>query len=206
MRRSSSWMQSRRRDQYYRLAKEKGYRSRAAFKLSEIIRSYRIINRGDWVIELGAAPGGWTQVVAETIGNEGYVLGVDIQPVESLKQPQVGFMKLDITSDSAVKLLAERFPDKVDVVVSDVSPNVSGAWDLDHSRQIHLARRSLGIARSTLRSGGNFLVKAFQGGELKDFLSEVKSSFRSVRLIKPRATRASSSELYILGLGHLGES
>ena len=206
MRRSSSWMQSRRRDQYYRLAKEKGYRSRAAFKLSEIIRSYRIIKRGDWVIELGAAPGGWTQVVAETLGNEGYVLGVDIQPVESLKQSQVGFMKLDITSDSAVKLLEERFPNKVDVVVSDVSPNVSGAWDLDHSRQIHLARRSLEIARSTLRSGGNFLVKAFQGGELKDFLSEVKSSFRSVRLVKPRATRASSSELYILGLGHLGES
>jgi len=199
-------MQSRRRDQYYRLAKEKGYRSRAAFKLSEIIRSYRIIKRGDWVIELGAAPGGWTQVVAETLGNEGYVLGVDIQPVESLKQSQVGFMKLDITSDSAVKLLEERFPNKVDVVVSDVSPNVSGAWDLDHSRQIHLARRSLEIARSTLRSGGNFLVKAFQGGELKDFLSEVKSSFRSVRLVKPRATRASSSELYILGLGHLGES
>ena len=206
MTRRSTWVQSRRRDQYYKLAKEKGYRSRAAFKLAQIIKSYGFIRKGDWVIELGAAPGGWTQVVAETIGCEGYVLGVDIQAIDPLEQPQAEFMKLDITSDFTVKLLAERFPEKVDAVISDVSPNVSGAWDLDHSRQMHLARRSFEIAQSTLRSGGNFLVKVFQGGELETFLSEVKKRFRKIRVIRPRATRKSSSEIYILGLGFLEES
>ena len=203
MARSSFWIQRRQRDQYYRLAKERGYRSRAAFKLLQVIRSYRFISRGDSVVELGAAPGGWTQVVAETVGDQGHVLAVDIQPMEPLGQSQVESLKLDIASDSAVNILAEKCADKVDVVISDVSPNVSGAWDLDHSRQIHLARRSLEIARGVLKPDGNFLVKVFQGRELSGFLEEAKRSFRRIRIIRPRATRTSSSELYILGLGFL---
>jgi 23S rRNA (uridine2552-2'-O)-methyltransferase len=203
MARSSSWIQRRRRDQYYRLAKEKGYRSRAAFKLLQIIKSYRFISRGNLVLELGAAPGGWTQVVAETVGDDGYVLAIDIQPMEPLGQSQVESLELDIASDSAVSILIERCPDKVDVVISDVSPNISGAWELDHSRQIHLARRSLEIARGVLKPDGNFLVKVFQGRELSGFLEEAKRSFRTIRIIRPHATRTSSSELYILGLGFL---
>jgi len=203
MARSSSWIQRRRRDQYYRLAKEKGYRSRAAFKLLQIIKSYRFISRGDLVIELGAAPGGWTQVVAETVGDEGYVLAVDIQPIEPLGQSQVESLQLDIAADSAISTLADKCADKVDVVISDISPNVSGAWDVDHSRQIHLAGRSLEIAQAVLRPDGNFLVKVFQGRELSGFLEEARRSFRRIRIIRPRATRTSSSELYILGLGFL---
>ncbi|MBS7623171.1 RlmE family RNA methyltransferase [Candidatus Bathyarchaeota archaeon] len=193
----------RRRDQYHRLAVQKGYRSRAAFKLLEMIRSYRFIKRGDWVIELGAAPGGWTQVLAETVGAEGHVLAVDTRPMEPLDQAQVKSLQLDLTSESAVSTLAEVCGGKVDAVISDVSPNISGAWDLDHSRQIYLARRSLEVAESLLRTDGNFLVKVFQGRELSSFLNEVRRSFRGLRIIRPRATRVSSAELYVLGLGFL---
>jgi len=198
---SSIWIQKRRRDQYYKLAKSGGYRSRAAFKLLQVVKSYRFIGKGDRVIDLGAAPGGWTQVASEIVGNEGYVLGIDIKPIDPLSQPQVELMELDVTSASTVTLLVEKFPDKVDAVISDVSPNVSGAWDVDHSRQIHLARKSLEVAQAVLKLDGNFLVKVFQGSELNNFLDKVRKSFREVRLVRPRATRASSSELYVLGLG-----
>lgn len=203
MTRNSSWIQRRRKDQYYRLAKDRGYRSRAAFKLSQMIESYRFIQRGDWVIELGAAPGGWTQVVAKTVGTKGYVLGVDIKPIEPLDQPQVEFLRLDITSDPIIGALAEKFPNKVDAIISDVSPNVSGAWDVDHSRQIYLARKSLELARTLLKMKGNFLVKIFQGSETDQFLKEIRENFRIVRIIRPRATRTSSSEIYVLGLDFL---
>jgi len=203
---SSIWIQKRRRDQYYKLAKSRGYRSRAAFKLLQVVKSYRFIGKGDRVIDLGAAPGGWTQVASEIVGNEGYVLGIDIKPIDPLSQPQVELMELDVTSTSTITLLVEKFPDKVDAVISDVSPNVSGAWDVDHSRQIHLARKSLEVAQAVLKLGGNFLVKVFQGSELNNFLDEVRKSFREVRLVRPRATRASSSELYVLGLGLISRS
>ncbi len=200
MTKNSSWIQRRRKDQYYKLAKDKGYRSRAAFKLSQMIESYRFIQRGDRVIELGAAPGGWTQVVAKTVGTGGYVLGVDIKPIEPLDQPQVEFLKLDITSDPIIEALTEKFPNKVDAIISDVSPNISGAWDVDHSRQIYLAQKSLELARTLLKLKGNFLVKIFQGSETDQFLKEIRENFRIVRIIRPRATRTSSSEIYVLGL------
>jgi len=203
MTRNSTWIQRRRKDQYYKMAKDKGYRSRAAFKLSQIIASYRFIKRGDRVIELGAAPGGWTQVVARTVGTEGYVLGVDMRPIEPLQQPQVGFLKLDITSESIIEALTEEFPVKVDAIVSDVSPDVSGAWDVDHSRQIYLAKKSFELARNLLKARGNFLVKIFQGSETEQFLKELKENFHVVRIIRPRATRKSSSEIYALGLDFL---
>ena len=203
MTRNSLWIQRRRKDQYYRLAKDRGYRSRAAFKLSQMIESYRFIQRGDRVIELGAAPGGWTQVVAKTVGTEGFVLGVDIKPIEPLDQSQVGFLKLDITSDSIIETLTEKFTNKVDAIISDVSPNVSGAWDVDHSRQIYLAQKSLELARTLLKAKGNFLVKIFQGSETDQFLKEIRENFHIVRIIRPRATRTSSSEIYVLGLGFL---
>jgi 23S rRNA (uridine2552-2'-O)-methyltransferase len=204
MGRTSIWILRRRRDQYHKLAMQKGYRSRAAFKLLEIIRRYHFIKRGDWVVELGAAPGGWTQVLAETVGAEGRILAVDIKPMEPLDRPQVKSLRLDLTLESAVSTLAEVCGGKVDAVISDVSPNISGAWDLDHSRQIHLARRSLEVAEGLLRTDGDFLVKVFQGRELNSLLHEVKRSFRRMRIIRPRATRASSAELYVLGLGFLG--
>jgi 23S rRNA (uridine2552-2'-O)-methyltransferase len=201
LRKSSSWIEQRRKDHYFKLAKERGYRSRAAFKLSQIIKSYRFVRKRDQVVDLGAAPGGWTQVLIETVGTEGYVFAVDIQPIEPLDSSQADFIELDITSNSAIEYLKKKLPECVDVVVSDISPDVSGVWDLDHFRQIHLAKISLQITKRFLKFGGNFLIKVFQGNELEDFIKEFKKNFRQTRIIKPKATRTSSSELYLLGLG-----
>ena len=201
MKKSSSWIEQRRKDHYFKLAKERGYRSRAAFKLSQIIKSYRFVRKRDQVVDLGAAPGGWTQVLIETVGTEGYVFAVDIQTIEPLDNSQADFIKLDITSNYAIEYLKKKLPEYVDVVVSDISPNVSGIWDLDHFRQIHLAKISLAIAKRFLKFGGNFLIKVFQGNELEAFIKEFKINFRKTRIIKPKATRTSSSELYVLGLG-----
>lgn len=152
------------------------------------------------MVDLGAAPGGWTQVLIEIVGNEGYVFAVDIQPIEPLDSPLTDFIKLDITSNSAIEYLMKKLPVYVDVIVSDIAPDVSGTWELDHFRQIHLAKRSLQIAKKFLKHGGNFLIKVFQGNELDPFIKEVKKNFRQTRIIKPKATRTASSELYVLGL------
>ena len=201
MRKKSSWLEQRRKDHYFKLAKERGYRSRAAFKLLQMIKSYRFVRKSDQVIDLGAAPGGWTQVLIETVGTEGYVFSVDIQPIKPLDSSQADFIELDIASNSAIEYLKKKLPDYVDVVVSDISPDVSGIWDLDHFRQIHLAKISLQIAKRFLKFNGNFLIKVFQGNELEDFVKEFKKNFKQTRIIKPKATRTSSSELYLLGLG-----
>jgi 23S rRNA (uridine2552-2'-O)-methyltransferase len=201
LRKKSSWLEQRRKDHYFKLAKERGYRSRAAFKLLQMIKSYRFVRKSDQVIDLGAAPGGWTQVLIETVGTEGYVFSVDIQPIKPLDSSQADLIELDIASNSAIEYLKKKLPDYVDVVVSDISPDVSGIWDLDHFRQIHLAKISLQIAKRFLKFGGNFLIKVFQGNELEDFVKEFKKNFKQTRIIKPKATRTSSSELYMLGLG-----
>jgi 23S rRNA (uridine2552-2'-O)-methyltransferase len=201
LRKSSSWIEQRRKDHYFKLAKDRGYRSRAAFKLSQIIKSYRFVKKRDQVIDLGAAPGGWTQILMETVGTEGNVFAVDIQPIEPLDAKQIDYIELDITSDSAIENLVKRLPEYVDVVVSDISPDVSGVWELDHFRQIHLAKISLQIAKRFLKFGGNFLIKIFQGKEFNTFVKEFNKYFRQTRIIKPKATRSSSSELYVLGLG-----
>ena len=194
------WLEEHRRDHYYRLAKKEGYRSRAAFKLLQASRKYKLIKRGDTVVDLGAAPGGWIQVATTLVGDKGYVLGVDLNPIEKLDRPNVDTIVADITNPKTLDFIKERLPRRADVVVSDVSQNVSGVWELDHARQIDLARASLRIATSSLRIGGNFLTKAFQGSLLNEFVKEVKRHFKFVKIFKPKASRSSSSEIYIVAI------
>jgi len=194
------WLEEHRRDHYYRLAKKEGYRSRAAFKLLQASRKYKLIKRGDTVVDLGAAPGGWIQVATTLVGDKGYVLGVDLNPIEKLDRPNVDTIVADITNPSTLDFIKERLPRRADAVVSDVSQNVSGVWELDHARQIDLARASLRIATSSLRIGGNFLTKAFQGSLLNEFVKEVKRHFKFVKIFKPKASRSSSSEIYIVAI------
>jgi len=194
------WLEEHRRDHYYRLAKKEGYRSRAAFKLLQASRKYKLIKRGDAVVDLGAAPGGWIQVATTLVGDKGYVLGVDLNPIEKLDRPNVDTIVADITNPSTLDFIKERLPRRADAVVSDVSQNVSGVWELDHARQIDLARASLRIATSSLRIGGNFLTKAFQGSLLNEFVKEVKRHFKFVKIFKPKASRSSSSEIYIVAI------
>ncbi len=193
-------MKKRKREFYYRKAKEEKFRSRAAYKLLQVVKKHQFIKPGYVVVDLGAAPGGWTQASGKIVGSSGFVLGIDLKCMDPIDLPNVHTVTGDITELQIIQRIRELLPRSADVIVSDVAPNVSGIWELDHARQIDLARKSLRIATSVLRQRGNFFVKVFQGDMLNDFVEEVKQYFSFVKLIKPKASRAKSSELYVLGM------
>ena len=155
---SERWKRERQRDQYYRLAKARGYRSRAAYKLLEAIKRFKFISNGDLVVDLGAAPGGWLQVARQTVGEKGRVIGIDIEPIIALPYKNVITIRSDISNDSDIVNLLEDIKGKVNAVLSDVSPNISGSWDTDHARQIYLTRKALEITKKILIRNGNFFV------------------------------------------------
>lgn len=202
---SSRWIQKRRRDQFYKLAKAKGYRSRASFKLLQANRSYRFIKPGRNVVDLGAAPGGWLQVAREAVGESGFVLGVDKQEIKPLFWKNVVTIVADIQDSSLPDRIRNQIPGPVDVVLSDASPDLTGSWDLDQARQVHLANQSLEVAKRVLRKGGSFFVKAFHGADLPDFKFTLRGCFQTVRIVKPPASRSDSSEIYFLALNYTGE-
>jgi len=170
-----------------------------------MVRRYHLLKRGDRVLDLGAAPGGWLQAAREVVGENGYVLGVDKEPIAPLDYENVAMITADLTQAGLLEQIQGAGAGKFDVVISDLAPNVSGVWSLDHARQIELARCALRIAREVLKPSGNLLVKVFQGSELKEFQFNVKSSFRVLRIVKPPASRSESAELYLLGLGFVGQ-
>ena len=202
---SSRWIQKRRRDQFYKLAKERGYRSRASFKLLQVNRSYRFIKHGGNVVDLGAAPGGWLQIAREAVGESGFVLGVDKQEIKPLSWRNVVTLVADVEDPALPNLVMEKMLGRVDVVLSDVSPNLTGSWETDHARQVYLANQSLEFARRVLRKGGAFFSKAFHGPDLQDFRSNLQRSFQTVRIVKPPASRSDSSEIFFIGLNYIGE-
>ena len=193
-----AWIQDRKRDYYYKKAKQEMYRSRAAYKLFQAIKKYEFVKRGDVVIDLGAAPGGWIQAARKTVGTKGFVLALDLKPIEPFTQQYVRTIICDMTEDDAIQQILELLPRKADVVISDASPSISGIWEVDHARQLDLAQKALHIASETLRPEGNLFVKVFQGDLLDDFVEKVKLQFRLVRVIKPHASRAKSSEMFVL--------
>jgi 23S rRNA (uridine2552-2'-O)-methyltransferase len=195
-----AWVKQRKREYYYRKAKEEKFRSRAAYKLLQAVKKHQFIKPAYVVVDLGAAPGGWTQASRRIVGRSGFVLGIDLKRVEPIDLPNVRTVTGDVTDSKITQNIKELLPRSADVIISDVSPNISGVWELDHARQIDLARQSLRIATSVLRPMGNFFVKVFQGDMLRDFVEEVKQYFSFVKLVKPKASRAKSSELYILGM------
>jgi len=195
----NAWVKNRKREHYYRKAKKEKFRSRASYKLLQAVKKHEFIKPSYVVVDLGAAPGGWTQAARKLVGDSGFVLAVDLKLIKPVDAPNVRTIIGDVAEPQTIQNILEFLPRSADVVVSDVSPNVSGVWELDHARQIDLASQSLRIATSILRSGGNFFVKAFQGGTLNMFVDEVKQHFSFVKLVKPKASRAKSAELYVLG-------
>jgi len=194
-----AWMQDRKRDYYYKKAKEEKYRSRGAYKLLQTVQKYHLIKDGDVVVDLGAAPGGWVQAARKIVGSKGFVLGVDLKSIEPFSEHNVRTIQGDISEQETLQRILEFIPRQADAVVSDASPNISGVWEVDHARQIDLAQNALDIALETLRPSGNFFVKVFQGDMLDDFVKKVKNHFQDVKVIKPQASRGKSSEMFVLG-------
>ena len=195
-----AWIQNRKRDYYYQKAKAENYRSRATYKLSQAAKKYHFIRRGDVVVDLGAAPGGWIQAARKIVGKTGFVLGVDLKPIAPFPQEYVRTIVGDFTEPQTLQQILDFLPRKADVVLSDASPNISGIWEVDNARQIDLAAQALKIALTVLRPSGNFFVKVFEGDMLPGFVKKVKKHFDAVKVVKPKASRAKSSEMYLLAL------
>jgi 23S rRNA (uridine2552-2'-O)-methyltransferase len=193
-----AWIQNRKRDYYYKKAKAENYRSRATYKLSQAVSKYGFICRGDIVVDLGAAPGGWIQAARKIVGKNGFVLGVDLKPIAPFPQEYVRTIVADFTVPQTLQLILDFLPRKADIVLSDASPNISGIWEVDHARQIDLAAQALKIALKILRPSGNFFVKVFEGDMLAGFVKTVEKHFEAAKVIKPKASRAKSSEMFLL--------
>ena len=187
-----------RRDQYRRLAKDQGYRARSAYKLLQMNRSHNIIKKGDKVVDLGCAPGGWLQVAIKEVTPSGKVIGIDLKPVTPVADAII--LQGSIEDPNMLSKIDEILGSKADVVLSDLAPNVSGVWDIDHARQISLSTIALRFTQHVLRIGGSGVFKVFEGDMLKEFRSELHKSFGKVLLSKPSASRQESSELYIICL------
>jgi 23S rRNA (uridine2552-2'-O)-methyltransferase len=200
-----AWIRERKNEYYYKKAKEENYRSRAIYKLAQANEKYGFIKRNDVVVDLGAAPGGWIQAARKMTGKNGYVLGVDLKPIEPFTQEYIRTIIADMTEPDIVTQILSFLPRKADAVLCDAAPNITGVWEVDHAKQIDLATKAFGISQCILHPGGNFFVKVFQGDLLDAFIETVKASFETVKLVKPPASRSKSSEMYILALGLKGK-
>ncbi|MFY9315336.1 MAG: RlmE family RNA methyltransferase [Burkholderiales bacterium] len=197
---SNRWLQRHVKDPYVRRAREGGCRSRAAFKLLEINSRDRLLGPGMRVVDLGAAPGGWSQVAAGIVGRAGRVIGVDLLEIAPISG--VTLLRGDFREPAVqAQIVAALGGEKADVVLSDLSPNLSGIASADQARAAELVRTALEFCRANLREGGALLVKVFQGEEFAGLLKEMKSLFREVRTLKPAASRDESRETYLLARG-----
>ena len=200
---SKQWLKEHFDDEYVRKSQENGLRSRASYKLLEIQEKDKLIERGMTVVDLGAAPGGWSQVAADLVGDKGRIIASDILPIDFLTG--VEFLQGDFTEQAVLDQLLGMLPEGgADLVMSDMAPNMSGMRDIDQPRMMYLAELALDLARSVLRPGAYFLVKVFHGEGLREFEAQLRADFASIKVRKPKASRARSSEVYLLAAGFKG--
>ncbi|HEY7695044.1 MAG TPA: RlmE family RNA methyltransferase [Nitrososphaeraceae archaeon] len=184
------------RDEYRKLAKDQGFRSRSAYKLLEINNKKNLIKPNDTILDIGCAPGGWLQVAKKISGPDGTIVGIDINPIRPIMG--ISTMQVDIEDKDAIEKIRKNFPYSFDVVLSDLSPKVSGIWHFDHERQISLTLVALQISSKLLKRGGNALFKIFDGTHSGDVRQEAAKIFLKVSTSKPKASRQKSSEFYIV--------
>ena len=199
---SQRWIAEHENDEFVQKARRLGFRSRARFKLEEIDQKDHLLVPGQIVVDLGAAPGGWAEYAVEKVGRKGLVVGLDILPMEPV--PGVVFLQADFTEDAALKAL-EAVPGMgpgIDLVLSDMAPNISGIDVSDQAKAMYLAELALDFAKKRLKSGGIFLAKVFQGTGFDEFLADLRTNFTTVVSRKPKASRARSREMYLLAKGY----
>lgn len=201
---SRAWMHEHVTDPFVKAAKREGYRSRAAYKLLEVDKRDALFRPGMLVVDLGAAPGGWSQVARERLGAKGRIIAIDLLPMEAIAG--VEFIQGDFTTDLGLQTLTELIAGKaIDVVISDMAPNISGIGISDQARSMDLADLALDFAARHLNPGGSFLVKLFQGDGFDSFVAAARSHFQKVVTRKPEASRDRSNEVYLLGSGKKGQ-
>jgi 23S rRNA (uridine2552-2'-O)-methyltransferase len=194
---SHRWMNEHLNDEYVKKAQKEGYRCRAVYKLIEITDKNQIITKGDRILDLGAAPGGWSQVAAKIVGKTGQIIASDILPIEEI--PGVDFLQGDFTEMSVYKgLLSLTKDQKMNTVLSDMAPNMSGQLSVDQPKSMYLAELALDMAIKTLTPNGHFLVKVFQGDGFDAYVQIARQTFKRVTIKKPKASRARSKEVYLL--------
>ncbi len=191
-----------RKDHFYKKAKEVGFKSRAAFKLVEIEKKFRLFKEGMTVVDLGCAPGSWVQVISRAVGSDGKVIGIDTDPIESVSEKNVSFIQGDIREERTKQMLLYELGRKVDLVVSDLAPHLSGIKFQDHYNSYELAEQAFKLCRLVLKENGDFVVKIFPGEELELFKNNLKGSFDHLKTFIPEATRKSSSEVYLIARGY----
>jgi 23S rRNA (uridine2552-2'-O)-methyltransferase len=192
------WLHERRNDPYFLLSKKEGYRSRASFKLKQIIEEYGVIRPGDTVLDIGCAPGGWLQVASGEVGESGMVIGVDVKPIEDLGLDNVKTLVLDVFDGEFANTVMKESGSKFDVVLSDLSPNMSGVYELDHARQIEMVERVAELLGKILKKDGSAVIKVFEGEYARRADRKIFKMFRSVKRVKPKASRKGSSEYYLV--------
>lgn len=194
---SRAWLLRQQDDPYVRMARQAGWRSRAVYKLEQILQKEPMLKPGMVCIDLGAAPGSWSQYVAHCLKDKVRLLAVDLLPVDAL--PTLEFIQGDFREDEVVAALREALGDtRADLVMSDMAPNISGNKAVDQPRSIYLAELALDLATQTLTRRGDFICKLFQGAGSEAFIKDVRKAFARVRMIKPKASRAASSEVYLV--------
>lgn len=200
---SARWLNDHENDEYVQRARREGYRSRAVYKLLEIQEKYQILKPGTTVVDLGAAPGGWMQVAEQLVGARGFVVGVDLLDIEPL--PNCTFIQGDFTEDSVLDQLLDSLDGRVvDLVISDLAPNLSGMKDIDQPRSMYLVELAVHFAGEVLKPGGSFLAKCFEGEGVDQIRSEIRNGFNQLNNVKPKASRGKSREIYLLGRGFKG--
>lgn len=199
---SVRWLERQLNDPYVAAAKAKGYRSRAAFKLKELDQRFHLLKRGGRVLDLGSAPGGWSQIAAERVGDGGKIVAIDILDMEPLVG--VDFLKLDMLDADAPAIIKQALGGEADVVLTDMASSTTGHRETDHIRTMALFEAAFDLAVEVLRPGGAFIGKVFQGGATNEILGPVKKRFADVKHVKPPASRAESVELYLVALGFKG--
>jgi 23S rRNA (uridine2552-2'-O)-methyltransferase len=192
------------KDHFFKKAHDQGLRARSAFKIDEIAKRFQVFKKGHAVLDLGAAPGGFLQIIADAVGEKGTVIGVDLVPIRPFGRPNVKTAALDVLADDFDRKLLELYTGSFDAVVSDLAPKTSGIRSTDEARSIRLAGKALEVSVTRGRAGGTFVAKLFMGGDFEQFRDEVRQAYEDVKVVRPDATRAASVEVYLVGLRKKG--